>query len=201
MRGTRLSAKVERKMAYCSGVLCCTGFPCPLPSWTLPGRAPKAPGTPPAADRPKGKRQSPDQAAMRMSHAALKKLQSVTALQFPSNALVALNPGVTGTVMPAIPSGLRVKRKYTKRKSGTPVATALWRGNAAVAAPLGAAGQQALVVAGDAHAVAAKAPGQAVMFGSTVEDGAAALRDQPALEAASMQVGDASACSGVHKAL
>ncbi|BDA42645.1 probable protein ROS1A at C-terminar half [Coccomyxa sp. Obi] len=198
-RGMR-QAEVTR--FFSDGLLCVrafdpiTRFPCPLPSWTLPGKAPKAPGTPPAAERAKGKRPRPDQAAMRMIGGALEKARQMTAVEVPSNALVAVDPGVTGTVMPAIPSSLRVKRKYTKRKSKVPVATALWRGNAAVSGPLGASVQQALVLAGDVHNAAARVPGQAVLFGSPVEDSAAALGGQPALEAISMQVQDAGAATG-----
>lgn len=167
-----------------------TGFPCPLPSWTLSGKAPKAPGTPPAAEKPKGKRPSHDQAAMRMIRAALQQARPMAAVEVPPNALVALDPSVTGTVMPALPSGLRVKRKYTKRKSGTPLAAALWRGDAGVSGPWGATGQQALMLGGDMHNAAARIPGQAVLFGSPVADSAAASEGQPALEAVSMQVGD-----------
>ncbi len=160
------------------------GFPRPLPDWTLPGKQPKPPATPPAADRAKGKQRGkgPDQPSVLALGAAINRAAPAGA-GGPSQALVVAGSAAAATLAP----GQRVKRKYTRRVG----ATVALKGGVAKPEPAGRIVHAALLDAGQAQPATQPAAAQAP--GSSSKDSGDGSAAQPACDSVPVvpvQVGD-----------
>jgi hypothetical protein len=169
----------------------CTGYPRPLPNWALPGKAPKAPATPPAADRPRGKGagKDPSLAIVPVLRAAL-DVAAPLGTADPSQALVVVGASPNNAGLSAPASGQRVKRKYTRRAGAASdksvaVKSGVWKPGATVRTAHAALLPMRNVQAADQ-------PAAAQTTVSSGMDGAAASGPQPAPaseQAAPVQVG------------